>query len=62
MKLNKRKREYVIFLYCGDILKIEKVINLIKRNSNFEIIAVSCTQNVDDKENIYLRSKDLKFL
>ncbi len=55
--LTKGNGEYVIFLYCGDILKIEKVINLIKRNSNFEIIAASCSQNVDDKENIYLRSK-----
>lgn len=55
--LKQESGEYVIFLCCGDILKIEKVLSLIKKYSNFDIIAASCSQKVDDHENIYLRSK-----
>jgi len=55
--LEQARGKHVIFLYCGDKLKIEKTLMLIKENSNFDIIAASCSQELDHKKLIYLRSE-----
>ncbi len=54
--INASKGKYIIFLYCGDVININKVFNLINKFENFDLIAASCSQKINNKIITYLRS------
>ena len=52
------KGEYVLAFFCGDKLKLDKLLSSDILKSNFDILAYSCTQT-DNKNNLhyYIRSQ-----
>ncbi len=52
---------FIIFLHCGDKLNLEKVLNLISKNSQADVLACSCSQNLSSgNKAVYLRSERQK--